>query len=646
MTDTATAQRDALHPLDPLTPAEIEAAVGIIKRSGEVSGDVRFVSVSLDEPDKAALAAHNAGARVPRRAFVNALDIGRQHVVEASVDLDAGVIAAVEFLTGVQPGIVLEEFVMCEETVKADPKWREAVARRGVTAFDRVIVDPWSVGAYGDERYPDKRLARALAYDRESGDDVGYGRPIEGVVALVDLEAMAVLEVIEDEVIPLPPNSGYYTAASVGPLREDLKPLDIVQPDGPSYTVEGNEVAWQRWRFRIGFTPREGLVLHNIAYEDEGRLRPIVARASMSEMLVPYGDPALTQNKKNVFDNGEYGVGRMANSLELGCDCLGTIHYFDAHLCDMAGNPQTIKNAVCMHEEDYGTLWKHTDWRTRHTEVRRSRRLVMSFFATVGNYDYGFFWYFYQSGDIQLELKLTGVLSVGAIAPDTTPKYGTLVSQQLYAPIHQHHFIFRLDMDVDGEGNSIYEVNTVPSPEGPENPYGASFYSEATLLESEKAAARDADARGGRTWAVVNPNVRNALGQPTGYKIYPGADVARPFAAPDSSVMKRGGFIAHTLWTTAYDPKELYASGPYINQHPEPNGLHRWIERDKPLENEDLVVWYNCATHHVPRPEEWPVMPVAYAGFMLKPFGFFARNPAMDVPPPALRHSCCTSRER
>lgn len=635
-----TADKSAVsHPLDPLGPEEIRAAVAVAKREAALPAAARFISVSLLEPLR------GAGAPTPRSAFLIVLDFEAGGVRELTVDLDAGALSASELRRGVQPGIVIEEFLACEAAVKADPKWRAALARRGVQDFDHAIVDPWSAGAYGDERFPDRRIARALSYIRGGPDDVGYGRPVEGVVSYVDLATFEVLEVEEDEeIVPLPPLTGGYTPAAVGPLRDDLKPLELVQPEGASFTVDGYEVAWQRWRFRVGFTPREGLVLHQVGYEDSGRLRPILHRAAMSEMLVPYGDPTLSHNKKNVFDNGEYGIGRMTNSLTLGCDCLGLIHYFDAHLADMAGEPLTIRNAVCMHEEDYGTLWKHRDWRTRHTEVRRSRRLVVSFFATVGNYDYGFFWYFYQNGDVQMELKLTGVLSVGAIAPGRRPTHGTLVAPQLYAPVHQHHFVFRLDFDVDGGGNSLFEVNTVADPVGPAtNPYGASFHAETTALKTEAAARRDADNRGGRVWVVVNPGRLNALGQPTGYKIVPGADVARPFAHPDSSVMRRGGFMAHTLWATPYAPEERFASGDYINQNPTPDGLHTWTERDRPIEDAALVVWYNVATHHVPRPEEWPVMPVAHAGFMMKPSGFFTSNPAMDVAPPASTSSCCAS---
>jgi primary-amine oxidase len=629
------------HPLDPLSSEEIAAAIAVVRCYPEIGKDVRFISVNLVEPSKAELQIFAAGSVSDRRILIVLLDLEAGCAFEATVDLGGGQVVSYVARHGVQPGIALEEFALCEQAVKADAKWQAALRRRGLSEFEHAIVDAWSVGAYGDERYPSRRMARALSYIRGGMDDVGYGRPIEGVIAYVDLSTMEVLEVEEGVEVPLPPLTGHYTPATVGPLRNDVKPLEIVQPQGASFTVDGHEVRWQHWRFRVGYTFREGLVLHQIAYEDQGVVRPILHRASMSEMLVPYGDPTPTHNKKNVFDNGEYGIGRMANSLELGCDCLGSIHYFDAPLVDMTGTPVLIKNAICLHEEDHGTLWKHTDRRLGHAEVRRSRRLVISSFATVGNYDYGFFWYFYQTGDIEIEVKLTGVLSVGAIEAGRMPTHGAPLTSQLYAPIHQHHFVFRLDMDVDGARNSLVEVNTVMDPIGPDNPYGGSFRAEYTKLKSEGVACRDADLAGGRAWLVENPNKSNALGRPPAYKIVPGADVARPFAYPQSSMMKRGGFIAHTLWATAYDPGELYASGDYINQNPEPMGLHRWIERDKSLENTDLVVWYVVGTHHVPRPEDWPVMPVVRAGFALRPVGFFDRNPALDLPPPGSSQSCC-----
>ena len=228
-------------------------------------------------------------------------------------------------------------------------------------------------------------------------------------------------------------------------------------------------------------------------------------------MVVPYGDPGPTQRRKNAFDVGEYGMGMCANSLELGCDCLGLIRYFDAHLCDSRGEPLTIKNAICMHEEDYGILWKHTDRRLPDSpEVRRSRRLVVSSISTVENYEYGFFWYLYQDGTIQFEVKLTGILSLGAFQPGETPPYGVLVAPQLYAPNHQHFFNMRLDFDLDGTANTVHQVDVVPDPIDDANPFENAFRRRPRRWRPRSRPAGNLNLETARTWKVVNPDVHNA----------------------------------------------------------------------------------------------------------------------------------------
>jgi primary-amine oxidase len=356
-------------------------------------------------------------------------------------------------------------------------------------------------------------------------------------------------------------------------------------------------------------------------------------------MVVPYGDPRPTYFHRNAFDIGEYGIGTLANSLENGCDCLGEIRYLDVAVNDSRGGASTIRNAICVHEEDYGILWKHTDLRTGYAEVRRSRRLVVSFIATVGNYEYGFYWYFYQDGTIQLEVKMTGIMSNGAVLPGEKPRWGEIVAPGVYGPIHQHFFNVRLDMMVDGLANSVYEVDTVADPPGPENPHDNAFHTEATLLRSESHAQRMIDPLAGRFWKIANPSVKNRLGEPVAYKLMPGENV-RPFAAANASVTKRAAFMTKHLWVTRYDPRERYAAGDYPNQHPGGAGLPSYVADDAPLENTDVVVWYTFGAHHVVRPEDWPVMPVAYIGFMLKPTGFFDRNPALDVPRPESSNGC------
>ena len=407
--------------------------------------------------------------------------------------------------------------------------------------------------------------------------------------------------------------------------------------------MDGHQISWQKWKIRIGFNPREGLVLYNVTYTDQGEERPIFYRASLAEMTVPYGDPKPYSYRKNAFDVGEYGIGSLANSLKLGCDCLGEIYYFDAFITDSRGGVAQIENAVCLHEEDFGILWKHMDWRTEQTEVRRSRRLVISFIATVGNYEYGFYWYFYQDGTIQYEVKLTGMVSTGAVMPGEVPKYGTLIAPQLNAPIHQHIFNVRMDMSVDGSNNSVYEVDIVPE-EDEQNPYGNAFYAKSTLLPTEKAAQRTIDPMKGRYWKIVNPSKINAVGYPTAYKLMPGENTL-PMARPNASVINRATYMTQHLWVTPYSLDEKYPAGNYPNQHPGGVGLPAWTQADRSVEDTDVVVWYTFAHSHSPRAEDWPVMPVATIGFMLKPLNFFDENPSNDVPPSpknhGSKHACC-----
>ena len=628
------------HALDPLTPAEIERAVSILRAERELGSRVRFESVELREPPKDSIASRNGHGPAGREAMIILLDNDTGATHEAVVSLTEGRVASWTHIPGVQPRLMLDEFFECENAVKESEEFRAALRKRGIDDTGMVMVDPWPAGNYGVAEEEGMRLSFARSWLKTGPNDNGYARPIEGVIAVVDLNEMRVIRVDDHGVVPMPPNDGNYAAEFVQEFRTDLKPLEVVQPEGPSFSVDGNLVSWQKWSFRVGYTRREGLVLHQVSYEDQGRTRPVINRASLAELVVPYGDPEEKNFRKNAFDVGEGGIGSLANSLTLGCDCLGQIYYFDATLNNSRGEPVQIPNAVCLHEEDFGILWKHTDWRTGQVEVRRSRRLVISFIATVGNYEYGFFWHFYQDGNIEFQVKLTGIVNNMALEPGEVPKYGTVIAPQLGGHIHQHFFSVRLDMSVDGPANSVYEVNTRAEPIGPDNPQGNAFFAEKSLLGTESEAQRTIDPYAGRYWLIANPSVNNYVGQPVSYKLVPGDNIL-PFAHPEASVSKRAGFARKNLWVTPYHPDEMSPTGPYPNQHPGGDGLPKWTQANRNVENTDIVVWYNFGSHHVPRPEDWPVMPVMYTGFKLMPVGFFDRNPALDVPPSAHSNGHC-----
>ena len=620
------------HPLDPLAGEEVRRAARIGLARDRRSSDRRVVDVSLYEPDKDALRRWAPGAHVDRQAWVVLLDRTDGSTIELVISLDEDSIVSERVLNGVQPAMTFGEYDECEALVRADPRFQEALRLRGVTVFDLVTVEAWGLGTHADERFRDRRLAWTPCWVRDDRDDNPYAHPIDGLFAIVDLNAMEVLYIEDHGVSPVPRTSGRYRPESTGLApRSDLRPLEIHQPEGASFDVDGWEVAWQRWRFRIGFTAREGLVLHQISYRDADRDRPIIYRASFAELVVPYGDPTPGTYRKCAFDIGEYGIGLCANSLELGCDCLGEIRYFDVDVFDDRGEPLTIKNAICMHEEDVGLLWKHYDAATDHAEARRMRRLVVSFIITIGNYEYAFYWYLYQDGTIEAEVKATGVMLTQGLAASGT-EYGVAVGPDLVAPHHQHFFCARLDMEVDGPCNSVYEVNAMAVEREDENPHGNAFRTVATRLESEPDAHRRIDPLSGRHWLIANDRARNGLGQPTAYKLLPGSAVL-PFAREGSDLMLRAAFLKDNVWVTHYDRHERFPAGDYPNQHPGGAGLPEYQRADRSIVDTDIVLWYSFGMLHVSRPEDWPVMPVDRLGFMLKPSGFFDRNPALDVPP-------------
>jgi len=620
------------HPLEPLSPDEITLVVKVIQSFYQRYSKLRFVSVVLKEPSKDTVQTYKDGGPLEREAFAVLFDNAKNECYEAVVSIDSAFIKSWNHIPGVQPTMTTNEQVECEQAVITDAKFIDALKKHGVNDPSLVMVDIWSAGYYGEDEESTMRLARPLCFLRSSPADNGYARPIEGLRPVVDLNTMTVIRIEDYGTTPLPPESGNYSTEFIPNFRKDIKPLEIVQPEGPSFEVNGHEVSWQKWNLVIGFNAREGLTLHTISYNDQGEKRSILYRASLSEMVVPYGDPTDTQKRKNAFDSGEYGMGTCANSLELGCDCLGYIKYFDAFITDSKGEVVKIKNAICMHEEDYGVLWKHTDRRLGTPEVRRSRRLVISSFSTVENYEYGFFWYFYQDGNIQLELKLTGILSMGAVPAGVKPKYGNLVARQLYAPNHQHFFNVRLDFDLDGRNNSVYEVNVEAEPAGHENLYENAFYAKAVLLESESQAKANLNLEKSRFWKIVNHNRLNKVGEPVAYKFMAG-DNCVPFASPKAYWRQRARFVDHHVWVTPFWDEELFGGGNYPNQHAGGDGLHKWTAANRDIKDTDVVFWYTMGHTHIPRPEDYPVMPTAYIGFLLKPAGFFDANPANDVPP-------------
>lgn len=632
-TVTAVSGQPSPHPLDPLTEQELHAARDVLVAAGRVGGTTRFPQVMPVEPDKAVLA---AGEPVDRAVAYVVLDVATGATAEAVVSVARGEVVSWTDLDPArhpygQAQYLSEEYGRAETIVKASQEWQAAMRRRGLDdAMEHALCAPLAPGYFDRPEEVGRRVMRSLTFLRDDAQDNPWAHPVEGLIVNVDLVTSEVISCTDEGDVPVPAASGLYGAGDNGPERTTLLPIEITQPEGASFTVTGSEVEWQGWRFRIGFNAREGLVINTVTLHDGQRERSVMHRGSIAEMVVPYGDTTPTRDWISYFDAGEYLLGKNANSLALGCDCVGLIHYVDAVVADDLGAPVTIPQAVCLHEEDAGVLWKHTEPDGR-SEVRRARRLVVSFFATVGNYDYGFYWYFGLDGSIEVEAKATGIVFAGATVPGQVHAHAPEIAPGIIAPVHQHLFCARLDMAVDGQRGTVHEVDAVPVPMGDDNPHGNAFTWSATPLERESVAQRRACADVARLWEVRSEDTLNAVGHLTAYQLLPKPS-ATLMAQPGSTVHARATFATQHLWVTAFDPAERFPAGDYPNAHAGGAGLPAWTAADRDLVGADVVLWHVFGPTHVPRPEDWPVMPVDRSGFLLRAHGFLDRNPALDLP--------------
>ncbi|MEM7251794.1 MAG: primary-amine oxidase [Pseudomonadota bacterium] len=626
--DTPSQSSLAMHrPLAPLNAEEVALAASIARGAlAELGGTVRFELIELLEPAKREVRNFSEASPPPRRARVNIFRVGGIGVWTLKICLATGKVLEQSCLSYARPMIQPEEFLAIEALVKEDPRFVDACVKRGIRDISLVCVDPWSAGNFGVDEEVGKHISHAFCWLKSSANDNLYAHPIEGLNPVVDIKSMTVIRIDDYGVTPVPAMDVNYDSAFRTDYRRDLMPINVVQPDGVSFSVDDHFVRWHEWSLTVGFNAREGLTLHDIQYAK----RPVCYRASLSEMVVPYGSPDKAHYRKNVFDIGEYGLGKLANSLKLGCDCLGAIRYLDAWLCTIDGEPLCIENAICIHEEDTGILWKHWDFRTDRTEVRRGRRLVISSISTVGNYEYASYWYFHLDGTIEFEMKATGIINTAACVPGTEQTYGTEVSPGVVGQIHQHLFCARLDMAVDGDDNAVVECDTVGVPMGADNPYGNAFYVRETRLDRESGRQRNPDAE--RFWKFINPNKRNHVGQPIGYKLEP-LHARATFHDRASPSGQRMRFVENQLWVTAFDPDERFAAGEFVNHSDGTDGVHAYAAKGRSIDNCDLVAWPVFGLHHLPRTEDFPVQPVVRTGFMLTPNGFFDRNPTLDLPP-------------
>ena len=631
------AQKPAIsHPLAALTEVEIKTAVSVIKKEKNLSEMAAFPLIALQEPDKDEVLKFTPGKPFQRKAFLVIYDRSQNKTYEGVVDLKTQFISSWKAIPNVQPAILNPEYELASQVVKADTRWQKAMQRRGIKNLAQIKISCWAPGILSkQEETAGNRLCRALSYYQGEHWNY-YGSPIEGVLATVDLNTGKVANFVDNGIVPFSTENWNYDLQSLGKLLLPSKALRILQPNGRNFQINGNEISWQGWKFRYQMHPRSGLMLYLVSYKDGENIRPVLYRASLSEMVVPYGDPDPTWSFRNAFDVGEYNFGSLANTMELGKEIPENGVLLDAVLADGNGEPYKIPGIIGIYERDNGMLWKHYDYNTQRNDVRRNRELVMTMTAAVDNYDYSLNWIFHQDGTLEVQNELTGIVLVQGTAAEkqsADESYGRLIAKNIVGVNHQHFFNYRLDFDVDGQANSVMEMNVKALPMDKNNPLGNAIAVEETTLAKETAAVRDMDMKHSREWMIVSVDKKNALGGAPGYMLMPGGN-STFFPVEGSNIRQKAEFATHHLWATKYKSGELYAGGDYPNQSQPGQGLPKYIADDESLTGEDIVMWYTMGVTHVPRSEDWPVMPVHQVGFKLVPRGFFSRNPAINLPEP------------
>lgn len=609
-----------LHPLDPLTLGEEKTAIQVLTRAGKITESTRFPVIELREPPKGEVLSYKSGTRFQREAFLVVYDFRSNQTFEAVVDCSMRRLISWHERSGAQPIYMAKDHEIVMRILKADKEWHAALSRRDLRDCGRIWVDEWLGGdsSISDENH--SRVVRVIPYCSSSNSHT-FGRVIEGLTAYIDVNTEKMLRIVDTGVVIVPKEQVNLNG------REIAAPCRTSQPSGISFIVRDHEIEWRNWHFRFAMRPIEGLVLYEIGYKDQGKFRSVLYRASLSEMVVPYADPGPGWFSRNAFDEGQYGMGALVNPLT---DLPPNAVTFCTTLFNSDGTPDETPRAVAVYERDSGVLWRHFDDGTGAIASHRARELVITWFCTISNYDYGFSWIFHEDGTIEMEVAMTGIVEPKAVqrisdnSSDSGIQFGHLVAKNIEAVDHQHFFNFRLDMDIDGPANnSVIEMDTVPVQR--EEHHNA-FISKETTFRTEQEARQQLNLESSRKWKIINASVRNALGQPVGYTLVPGEN-SIPYASPDSSVRKRAGFLDFPFWVTPYDSTQMHAAGDYIERTQNVDGLPIWVAANRSIQNQDIVVWYTIGITHIPRPEDWPVMSVYKAGFKLMPSGFFNKNP-------------------
>lgn len=632
------------HPLDSLTAEELAAIKTILIEEEVVDDDTLYPLVDLIEPPKAEVLAWDGDDAPDRRAMVQFTN--GSGFSEAVVNITDGTVESTEVIDG-QPMVLFTEFVSAMEAALRHPDMQAGLEARGLTPDD-VFCLPLTAGNFLTEAYEGGRQMKVPCYVSPTGSNF-YSKPIEGLFAWVELTTGEVIEVVDTGPVPIPEDPWGYTEEEVAerqPLRPEMNPAVVTQEGAPNYTLDGNVLTWDIWRFHLRVDKRPGIVLSQIEANDQGTWRSVLYQAHLSEVFVPYQDPDEGWYWRTYMDSGEYGFGLFLSPLEAGIDCPDYATFLPAVINDDMGNALEIPNAICIFERNIGDpAWRHFEVFAQGpdtftpAEGRPETELVVRSASEVGNYDYLIDYRFKQNGDIRIMLGATGLDAVKGVAStsmnddtaEVDTQHGTLIAPNLVAPYHDHYFNFRLDFDVDQPTNMFQTMDIVPAEVPEDSPRRSMWTVEHNMPDSELDARYQISAKEPRYFHISNPEREGYLGHTPGWMIHHGTIAYGPFDFANDPPMKRNPYIEYSVWNTVHDPEQRYAGGKYAFQSDGSDTLATWVEEDRVLDDADIVTWFTAGFHHIPRMEDWPVMSTDWKTIHIMPHNFFATNPAMTL---------------
>lgn len=628
------------HPLNSLSAEEIRMVRSIVAADRRAPKQLRFSRLALKAPDKYQVWNDVLAHATPKQAReANFSLLQGNQVIEGVVNLKTQKITAWKVIKDTHGMVLLDDFELVQKVIKESPEFAIALKKRGITDLEKVVATPLTVGYFGgaDGLSKEYNYLKIVSY-LDVGDGNYWAHPIENLVAVVDLDQKKVVKVEDGEVVAIPMAARPYDGRDKKATGQ--KPLRITEPEGKNFTVSGQYVHWNNWCFHVAIDSRVGLQLSTVTYKDKGVKRKIMYSGNLGGMIVPYGDPDVGWYFKSYLDSGDYGMGTLTSSLDRGTDVPENAVMFDAVIADYQGNPMTIPRAFAIFERYANPDYKHQEMGQANVSVAR-RELVVRWVSTIGNYDYIFDWVLAENGTIGINAGASGIEAVkgvkaahmrDATAPQDT-RYGTLIDHNIVGTTHQHIYNFRLDMDVDGEKNSLTRMNPVVNA----NHQGvrkSAMEMETSRVLDEQSASEKFDPSTIRL--ISNYNVENAMGNPVSYQLIPFAGGTHPIAkganfSADEWLFKRLNFMDKQIWVTKYNPNELYPDGEYPNRSTHDTGLGQFTANNDQIDNQDLVVWLTTGTTHVARAEEWPMMPTEWVNVLLKPWNFFDQTPSLKI---------------